>query len=163
MQVFRPEDDGTPMDDVDERRLRDFRYDKTLLRAMEQAKPLTPKQIDTMVDAYRRKYLKYRAQTIARTEALRTTNVGVQDAWRQAVEQGKVSEDLIRRKWVVADDERLCKFCAPIPKMNPKLGVDLQQPFETPKGPTMLPPLHPNCRCTVFIRAYEPIQIERAE
>ena len=161
-QVFKPDDDGTPMDGIDERRLRDFRYDQMLRRAMQQGKPLSQAQIDKMVDAYRRKYLKHRAETIARTEALRTTNVGVQDAWRQAIEQGKVSEELVRRKWVVASDERLCEFCAPIPGLNPKLGVPFQQPFETPKGPTMLPPLHPNCRCTVFIRVYEPVQIARA-
>lgn len=161
-QVFKPDDDGTPMDEIDERRLRDFRYDQMLMRAMANSKPLTPAQIDKMVAAYRRKYLKHRAEVIARTETLRTNNAGIQDAWRQAVEAGKVSEELIRRKWIVAADERLCVFCAPIPDLNPKLGVRLQQPFATPKGPIMLPPLHPNCRCTVTIRAYEPQQIERA-
>jgi hypothetical protein len=162
-QVFKPDDDGTPKDAIDERRLRDFRYDKMLQRAMEQSKPLTPAQIDKMVDAYSRKYLKHRAETIARTEALRTTNVGVQDAWRQAIDQGKVATDSVRRKWIVAADERLCEFCAPIPSMNGKLGVRMDQPFQTPKGPQMLPPLHPNCRCTVFARAYEPKQIAAAE
>jgi hypothetical protein len=44
--------------------------------------------------------------------------------------------------------------------MNPPEGVPFATPFATPKGPIMLPPgVHPNCRCTVFIRFYEPIQI----
>lgn len=159
-QVFKPDEDGTPMDGIDLRRLRDFRYDGQLASAMKTGKPLTPAQIDKMVAAYERKYLRHRSETIARTEALRTTNYGVQDAWRQAIEAGKADEALVRRQWIVAKDERLCEVCAPIPKMNPKRGVKFDQPFASPKGPVMLPPVHPNCRCTVFLRQWEAEQLE---
>lgn len=158
-QVFKPDEDGTPMDGIDLRRLRDFRYDGQLKTAMTTGKPLKPEQIDKMVAAYERKYLRHRSETIARTEALRTTNFGVQDAWRQAIEGGKASESLVRRQWIVAKDERLCEVCAPIPKMNHKRGVKFDQPFASPKGPVMLPPVHPNCRCTIFIRQWEPEQL----
>lgn len=159
-QVMKPDAEGLPKDGINARRLRDFRFDGQLKRAMETGKPLTAAQIDKMVAAYSRKYLRHRSETIARTEALRTTNFGVQDAWRQAIEQGKAAEPLVRRRWVVAADERLCPTCQPIPGMNPKRGVKFDQPFATPVGPTMLPPIHPNCRCTVFIRAFEPEQLE---
>lgn len=159
-QVFKPDEDGTPMDGIDLRRLRDFRYDGQLKQAMASGKPLTAAQIDKMVAAYERKYLRHRSETIARTEALRTTNFGVQDAWRQAIEGGKASESLVRRQWIVAKDERLCEVCAPVPKLNPKRGVKFDQPFATPKGPVMLPPVHPNCRCTVFIRQWEAEQLQ---
>jgi len=158
-QVLRPDADGLPKDGITERRLRDFRYDGQLNRAMSTGKPLTPAQIDKMVDAYSRKYLKYRSQTIARTEAIRTTNFGVQDAWRQAIEKGKVPEHLVRRTWIVAHDERLCEICSPIPRLN-KGGVKFGQPFQTPDGPQFLPPMHPNCRCTVYIRRFEPSQLK---
>lgn len=158
-QVFRPDDEGLPKDGITERRLRDYRYDGQLQRAMNNGKPLTPEQIDKMVDAYSRKYLKFRSQTIARTEAMRTTNFGVQDAWRQAIEKGKVPEALVRRTWIVASDERLCEVCGPIPRMNKK-GVKFGQPFLTPDGPQFLPPMHPNCRCTVFIRRFEASQLK---
>lgn len=158
-QVFKPDEEGLPQDGIRERRLRDFRFDASLKRAMATGKPLSPAQVDKMVSRYSERYLKYRAQTIARTEALRTTNMGVQEAWRQAIEAGKVSEALVRRQWIVSRDERLCQWCAPIPKLNPKLGVIFGQPFSTPKGPSFLPPVHPNCRCTVMIRVYEPSQI----
>ena len=159
-QVFKPDEDGTPKDGIDLRRLRDFRYDGQLQQAMTSGKPLTPAQIDKMVAAYERKYLRHRSETIARTEALRTTNFGVQDAWRQAIEAGKANETLVRRKWKVAYDERTCEVCSPVPGLNPKKGVKFDQPFATPKGPVMLPPLHPNCRCTVFLRQYEPEQLQ---
>jgi hypothetical protein len=157
-QVFKPDAAGLPQDGIVARRLRDFRYDGQLLRAMQDKKPLTPEQIDKMVGAYGRKYRKYRAETIARTESMRALNIGVQEGWRQAVMEGKVVEDLIRRFWKVARDERLCEICSPVPSLNKK-GVKLGQPFTTPKGPTMLGPLHPDCRCHVFIRQMEPEQI----
>lgn len=159
-QVFKPDDDGLPKDGILDRRLRDFRYDGQLKRAMETGKPLTPAQIDKMVAAYERKYLRYRSEVIARTETMRTLNYGVQEGWRQIIEGGGASESLVRRRWSVAKDERLCEVCAPIPRMNPKQGVAFGAPFSTPKGPVMLPPMHPNCRCSVFIKAIEPGQLE---
>lgn len=158
-QVFKPDADGSPLDGIDLRRLRDFRFDGQLKSAMASGKPIPPAQIDKMVEAYARKYRQFRAQTIARTEALRATNFGVQDAWRQIIDQGAAPEQLVRRQWIVAKDERLCEICSPIPGMNPKKGVPFAQAFATPSGPHMLPPMHPNCRCTVFIRRYEPEQL----
>jgi hypothetical protein len=146
---------GKPKDGIRERRLRDFRYDKTLSAAMASGKPLTPAQIDKMVEAYARKYRKYRGDTIARTESMRTLNIGVQDAWRQAIESGKVPEIAVRRFWKVASDERTCPVCKPIPDLNPK-GVAFAQPFATPKGAMLLGPVHPDCRCHTFIRMVEP-------
>lgn len=162
-QVSILNDDGENADGVNQRRLRDFRYDGQLKTAMESGKPLTPAQIDKMVAAYERKYLAYRARTIARTEAMRATNVGVQDAWQQAIDLGKVDEQQVRKQWLVARDERLCESCGPIPRMNPKIGIKHAQTFKTPDGPQMAPPMHPNCRCTVFYRTYEPSQIAAAE
>lgn len=157
-QVFKPGPTGDPKDGVLARRLRDFRYDGQLQRAVEGKTALTPAQIDKMAAAYGRKYRKYRAETIARTEAMRALNVGVQEGWRQAVMENKVVEDLVRRFWKVAKDERTCEVCSPVPGYN-KLGVKLGQPFVTPKGPVMLPPLHPDCRCRAFIRQMEPEQL----
>lgn len=160
-QVYALDSEGAPKDGILERRLRDFRFDGQIQRAITSGKPLTEEQIDKMVDAYARKYLKHRSETIARTESMRATNIGVQDAWRQAIETGKVGEDLIRRKWIVGHDERLCEVCSAVPGMNPKVGVKFAEPFSTDKGPVMLPPLHPNCRCTVVIRQYEPAQLAK--
>lgn len=161
-QVLRPDVDGTPKDGVDQRRLRDFRYDGQLQRAMSTGAPLKPDQIDRMVDAYERKYLAYRARTIARTEATRANNHGIQEAWQQAIDQGAVDETLVRRQWIVARDERTCAACGPVPSLNPKRGVKVDQPFATDNGPVFAPPLHPNCRCGLFIRRWEREQLDGA-
>ncbi|CAB4130442.1 Phage head morphogenesis domain containing protein [uncultured Caudovirales phage] len=159
-QVLRLGPDGKPKDGITARRLRDFRFDGQLKGAISSGKPLSQAQIDKMVAAYQRKYLAYRARTIARTEAIRTNNMGIQDAWQQAIDKGLVNEDLVRKIWIVAKDERLCLHCAPIPSMNPPKGIRHAQSFKTPDGPTLIPPLHPNCRCTIFYRVYEPIQLQ---
>lgn len=150
-QVFKPDEDGAPKDGILDRRLRDFRFDGQMRRSMESGKPLSKAQIDRMVDAYARKYLKYRSENIARTESMRSLNFGVQESWRQAIQTGVVKESAVRRKWSLSPDERLCADCAPIPEMN-KAGVTFGMPFATPIGPLMLPPVHPSCRCRVLIR-----------
>lgn len=159
-QVFRPDEDGKPKDQVLDRRLRDFRYDGQLQRAMDSGKPLTEQQVDKMVEAYARKYRKHRAETVARTEAFRATQMGIEDSWTQAVRSGSVDEKLVRRFWIVTRDERTCELCSPIPGLNPK-GVELRKPFQTPKGPQMRSPLHPACRCPIFIRVMEPSQLSQ--
>lgn len=154
-QVFKPGKDGKPQDGILERRLRDFRSDGVLQRSLDTGKALKPEQIDKMVAAYQRKYLKYRAETIARTEAMRALNMGVVDAWHQAVAAGTVPEVQVRRFWKVGKDERTCAICNAIPGMNAK-GVALAKPFATPKGAMMMGPVHPDCRCHQFIRMIEP-------
>lgn len=151
-QVFAVDVDGNPVDGILSRRLRDFRFDSTLRRSMQEGIPLSKEQIDKMVEAYARKYLRHRGETIARTEALRAAHAGAHMQWEQAVQRGDVDPNTVKRKWLVARDERTCEVCSPIPRMN-KDGRALDEAFQTPKGPVMLPPVHPDCRCTVTYRS----------
>ncbi len=102
--------------------------------------------IQRRVDAYYRRLLNARARTIARTETIRASNAGQQEAWQQAAEQGLIDATTARRKWIVTPDDRLCPICRAIPGMNPQ-GAALGAPFRTPIGPRVAPPAHPNCRC----------------
>ncbi|MEJ0047055.1 MAG: hypothetical protein WDN04_13770 [Rhodospirillales bacterium] len=52
------------------RKLRDKRYDGVISRAIDEGRPLTVEEINRYVDAYHRKYLAFRAMTIARTESV---------------------------------------------------------------------------------------------
>lgn len=158
-QALRPSADGTPKDEIDQRRLRDFRYDSVIARSVNTGKALTQAQIDKQVEAYHRKYLRYRSETIARTEAIRANNVGALEAYRQAIAAGKLDARLVRKRWSIARDERTCSICNSIPGLNPKLGVPIEATFATPKGPIATPPAHPNCRCAVLVRIYEPEQL----
>lgn len=133
------------------RRLRDLRSDRTLAALQRKGGQLTPEQIDRMVAAYQRKLVAFRAETFARTAALDAANEANEISWIEGIRQGRIPENEVRRYWVVSDDERLCKVCAPIPEMNPQ-GVGMFEPFRTPQGPAMRPTLHPADRCTVYIR-----------
>ena len=120
-------------------------------RRLKITKTLTPAQIDKAVDAYRRKLTAFRAETFARTSAMAAANEASGVGWKEAVRQGVVPANEVRRYWVVSADERLCQVCAPVPGLNEN-GVGLDDLFTTPNGPALHPPIHPNCRCTTWVR-----------
>lgn len=140
------------------RALRDRRFDSTAARAFNAGEPLPPEKIDAMVGRYRDRYLKYRAETIARTEALRAANGGAQLAWQQQVSAGKVEAAQVTRQWHHAHDGRVREAHLAIPLMNPD-GVGLNEPFQSPLGPIMYPgdpsadPANSiQCRCVLTYR-----------
>jgi hypothetical protein len=141
-----------------QRMLRDRRFDPTVRAAIANDTPLKPAQIDKMVERYRQRYLKYRAETIARTEAIRAVNKGNQLLWQQAVDDGKVEVGKIRRKWIYTHDLKTRHAHRTIPGLNPD-GVGLNEPFQSALGPIKFPGDPDasaantiNCRCTVVTR-----------
>lgn len=140
-----------------QRQLRDHRYDSTVARAIESGSPLSTEQISTMLERYRQRYVKYRAETIARTESLRAVSTGEYEALLAAEQQQVITPDL-RRFWVYTPDERVRTSHTMIPMMNP-MGVRVKEWFLTPLGPLKYPrdPLGTagntiNCRCRVVYR-----------
>jgi len=89
------------------RALRDGRYDRTVLAAARDGIPLEASQIERMAERYRERMVKYRSETIARTEAMRSVNQGNAEMYQQAVNSGALNKDEIKRKWVSAKDERV--------------------------------------------------------
>jgi hypothetical protein len=87
-----------------ERQLRDKRYDRTLSAAIAANTPLSAEQIDTMVDAYHRKMLALRSQTIARTEALRATSYGGLARAQEVLDRHPELE--VTKKWLATEDNR---------------------------------------------------------
>lgn len=73
--------------------------DRTLRRLARDEGTLTPAQIDDYVERYRQNALTYRAETIARTEALRNAHEGADDAMRQAVQRGDVEAGQLETEW----------------------------------------------------------------
>jgi SPP1 gp7 family putative phage head morphogenesis protein len=104
-----------------------------------------------------------RAEAIARTETIRSSNAGTHEAWELA--------GIERIQWYASKDERTCEFCWNLydrygPDTN---GISMTENFvnlgewdsavddegriqtrtET-YGDVPYPPLHPNCRCTIL-------------
>jgi hypothetical protein len=126
-----------------DRVLRDARFDRSV-----RSGNLDADKIDRMVTRYAERFQAHRAKTIARTESLRATNAGRAAAWAQYADRKGLGGDAVLRYWQTAHDERVCPICSAIPLMNPS-GVPMDEPYNTPVGPLMMPPEpHPNCRCT---------------
>jgi SPP1 gp7 family putative phage head morphogenesis protein len=85
-----------------------------------------------------------RADLIARTETMRASNEGQQEAWDQAVEEGLLT-GTERQEWIVTPDDRLCPICEPMDGVV----TDLDGYFDVDGDQIDGPPAHPRCRCTI--------------
>lgn len=153
-------ENGSP--DALTRQLRDFRFDGTVQDAVDGLRTLAPDQVDAMVGRYEDRYVAFRADTIARSEALRAANGGAYDAIQQAIDDGTLDPDSVYAVWQISDDELTCDKCRSIVDEQPD-GVPYGTPFRwntVPKtkrgrgqsGEVMYPGLHPLCRCTIAFR-----------
>jgi hypothetical protein len=86
---------------------------------------------------YHDKIHRYRTETISRTETLKASNAGRNEAWKQGVDGGFISPTAVR-EWQA--ESSACDLCMPLNGVQ----VPLSESF--PQGD---PPRHPNCRCNV--------------
>lgn len=135
------------------RNLRDKRFDRTIEKAIREEKPIPAETVEKMVAAYRNRSLRYRAETIARNEAIRSLGAAQTEAYDQAIDRGQVEADQITRFWRTMEDKRVRHTHRLIPGMN-KEGRARREPFATPTGPSMHAPHDhdPVCRCREIIR-----------
>lgn len=138
------------------RELRDRRFDRTIRSAISGEKILTTAQIDRMVERYADRQLKYRAETIARTEALRAVHLANQEVFMQAIDAGDLDADTLTQTWVTAKDERVRGSHASMNGQKKKFG----EKFISGNGYLLAHPGDPsapgseviNCRCILTIR-----------
>lgn len=104
-------------------------------------------------DRYATKLLRVRAENIARTEAIKSANMGQQLLWEQAAAEGLLDPDAMRRVWIATPDGRVCPRCESLDGVTVTLFGEFTEAEETaPKsGPvtTLTPALHPSCRCAL--------------
>jgi hypothetical protein len=147
-RAFLESGDPAKMKTTLERALRDKRFDRTILRTIQEQGTLKPEAIDRMVERYAERALNYRAMSIARTETLRASRIGQTEVWRQAVEQGFLNDGLTRQQWMLGPNP--CEDCIAIEARNAG-GVPLGEMFETDNGPIDGPPVHTHCFCQVSL------------
>ena len=112
--------------------------------ALDAGQTLSDVTIDDIVSNYADNMLDYRADMISQTESVRASNLGLQDAYGQAIDRGVFPADAVKKFWLTALDERVCPICRPIPARH-KDGIDVNGAFETSAGQIEYPPAHPNC------------------
>lgn len=136
-----------------DREIRDRRFDPSVRRAAGSGEPLGADKIQRMVEQYRRRYVQYRAETIARTETLRTVGLARDEALDQVLDQSGIDAARVVRVWRSTRDSRT---------RDTHLAMDGQprgakQPFQSPSGALLMYPGDPaapaaeiiNCRCVV--------------
>lgn len=149
-----------------ERALRDKRFDRAILRAIRNQTSMSKTQINQMVARYRQRFIKFRSEVIARTEAIGSVQGGHHRLYQSYINSGQISESQIKRFWHFTRDSRTRDEHKLIPGMNLK-GVEQNEPFKTPLGPLMFPG-DPSgtadniiqCRCAVFTRVVAPELVE---
>lgn len=89
------------------RKLRDRRFDDTLKKALGAKGDGVPaEKIDKMVDAYRRKWISWNAQTNARTATLDAFKAGQRLSWQTAIDAGIVPTSKLMHQWIGVNDDR---------------------------------------------------------
>lgn len=151
----RVSEDSEAARNVLDRKLRDARSDRSVQRAARTGRALKADQIDAMVSRYTQRYIKHRAEVIARTEALRAVHQGNEEAYRQAIAEEVVREEQLVRTWRTSVDGRERESHR---KLN---GEDRawNEPWTTDDGTLRYPgdPQAPpsetiNCRCAILTR-----------
>lgn len=125
--------------------LRDKRYDGVVKR-----NEMTPAQIDTAVDTYRKRRIALNAETNARTAALDAQKLGQQLSWQDAIGKGIVDGDRLYKSWVgVLDDRERPEHIA-----MEGVTVPFDQPYPLPSGEMIPGESTFNCRCIsrVFVQ-----------
>ncbi len=110
---------------------------------------ITGRRLERMVLRKFDQVLQRRATTIARSETIKAANLGQQDLWRQAADQGLIDRDNVQRRWITSIDDRVCPICAP---MDGQLRP-LEEPFVSPfnGASALVPGIHAACRCAVAL------------
>lgn len=127
------------------------------------AQGLTSADATRQATKYGDRLRKQRAETIARTEVIRASNMGQQMLWQQGMSQGLLDERRVQRRWIITPDDRLCPNCRLM--TGDRALTAFTTPFDTPLGPYMVPPMHPRCRCAVSlvvapVEKYDPMTAE---
>lgn len=85
---------------------RDKRYDRLVLRAIKDGRPLAEADIRQITGRYRDRLLNLRGETIARTEALNALRAGRHEGYEQLIQSGKVRADQVTVTWSATMDGR---------------------------------------------------------
>ena len=103
-------------------------------------------------DKYAQRLLKYRSETISRTEVARAVGEGQTAMWKQMRDDNLLPPEA-KRVWITGYDERVCAICGPMDGIE----ADIDGFWTTSRGMSEYPSqTHPNCRCSSGIVISKP-------
>jgi hypothetical protein len=136
------------------RTLRDRRFDGIVRKAIADGKALSAADVDRITARYSDRLLKHRSEVIARTESVTALRAGRREGIEQAVEQGAIAPQAIKRVWSTSADDRVREDHV---AMDGAEVDGMETPWTLPDGSMMLYPGDTslgadaaqtiNCRC----------------
>lgn len=115
--------------------MRDKRFDSTVKTAIENGKPLPAETVSKLVTAYKNRALKYRAETISRTETIQSINRANFQAHEQGIADGLFTRDQVSKWWDDAGDGRTRTTHLLLGRQYSRTnGIPLDQPFVSVSG-----------------------------
>jgi len=119
------------------RQLRDRRFDGIVRRAIAEGKPLSSADIDRITARYSERLLKHRSEVIARTESITALRMGRREGIQQAIEQGAIASDALKRVWSTSADDRVREDHV---AMDGEEVDGIDTPWTLPDGSQMMTP-----------------------
>jgi uncharacterized protein with gpF-like domain len=107
---------------------RDKRFDRLILKALKDGKPLAKADVDKITGRYKDRLLALRGEMIARTETLAGLNAGKEEGIRQLIDSGKVPRSAVTKRWRATGDDRTRDSHLALNDVT--VGID--QPFVSP-------------------------------
>lgn len=134
------------------RQRRDKRFDRTVMYAIREGKPLPSEVVTRILGQYSDRMVQLRGEMLARTETMMALGTARDNAMRQQINAGKVAEHDIKKKWRSAGDNRVRHTHATLSSAEP-IGMD--ESFISPSGARLRYPGDPlaptseivGCRC----------------
>lgn len=132
------------------RALRDKRFDRIILAYEKRLEPLPSDLIVKMLNAYKNRALRYRAETIARSETMTALHQAQHESVEQMIEGGSVQRSQVRSIWRSARDKRVRDAHKDLNGDRIPFGGTFHStlgPIRFPGDPLATPANTINCRC----------------
>lgn len=133
------------------RSLRDKRFDRAVIVAAESGEAIPVALQEKMVAAYTNRALRFRAESIARTEAMASLHQAQQEAMEQAINTGAISAQTVTFIWHATQDDRTRDSHVEMDGQEVAMGqmfiTGNGNLLEYPGDPNGLPEEIISCRC----------------
>lgn len=141
-----------------DRKLRDKRFDSLIRKAFAKSGGVTQAEADRITARYSDRLLNYRAEVVARTEALTALHAGQYEGMQQVIDSGKVSADQVTKTWSATLDGRARDSHTAMHNQSVKWG----RAFVSPSGARLMYPQDSSlgapadeiiqCRCHMVLK-----------
>lgn len=138
---------------------RDARFDRLVMKAIREGRPVSKADVDRIVGRYKDRLLALRGEMIARTETMTSLNAAREEGIRQLIDSGKVQRSQVRKIWRATGDARTRDSHAALNGaeagideafVSPLTGARLMFPMDASQGAPASEII--GCRCTYELK-----------